>query len=94
MKRRPPPATKREIQLEADRMRRTNAPLDTRWYVLCGELAQALSLKPSGVLEMFAEMAHCYTYDGTDRADAEQRAWRDTVDILEAIASGRERHAA
>lgn len=73
----------REIQHEADRLRRMNAPLATQWYVAAGDLAKRLGRNAGDVLDMFAEMAHVYTYDGSSREDAERRAWDDTVSILE-----------
>lgn len=96
-KKRPAPIAKREIQLEVDRMRRMNAPLETQWYVASGDIARQLGVKASEVLELFAELAHTYTYDGTARDEAERRAWRDTVEIIESAVRKRTpaaRHAA
>lgn len=95
MKPHKPKRTQRpELQHETDRLRRMNAPLATQWYVMARELADRLGMNAGGVLELFAEMAHTYTYDGSAREDAERRAWRDAVEILEALATRRMRDAA
>lgn len=73
----------REIDFEAERLRRLDVPLATQWYVAAGELAKRLGTPAGAVLDMFAEMAHVYTYDGTPRDEAERRAWHDTEQILE-----------
>jgi hypothetical protein len=78
----------REIDVEAERLRRLHVPLPDKWYIAAGELAARLGMPAGAILEMFAEMAHVYAYE-SPRDEAERRAWRDTAAILESLAARR-----
>ncbi len=79
----------REVADRVERARRADPPLETRWYVVAGELARQLGLDASAVLDMFAELVQLHVYAGTPRDDAEPIAWRQTEEILVGIAAQR-----
>ncbi len=79
----------REVADRVERARRADPPLETRWYVVAGELARQLGLDTAGVLDMFAELVQLHVYSGSTRDVAEPIAWQQTEEILVGIAAQR-----
>lgn len=57
-------------------------PRSAQWIVEAKRLAREHGLNANGVLDMHDHLADLLEWDGAERADAEWRAWQQTVEIL------------